>query len=49
LPRDVGVSTNDGGYDKVEEDVQYPNMEEVRAIFSFCRMSDIYLWLSCRV
>ena len=48
LPRDVGVSTNDGGYDKVEEDVQYAKIEEVRAIFSFCRMSDIY-WLTCRV
>ena len=35
LPRDVGVSTNDGGYDKVEEDVHYAKikMEEVRPIF----------------
>ena len=48
LPRGVGVSTNDGGYDKVEEDVHYAKMEEVRPIFSFCRMSDIYP-LSCRV
>ena len=35
LPCDVGVSTNDGGYDKVEEDIQYAKMEEVRAIFLF--------------
>ena len=35
LPRDVGVSTNDGWYDKVEEDVQYAKMEEVRRIFLF--------------
>ena len=48
LPRDVGVSTNDGGYDKVEEDVHYAKMEEVRRIFSFCRICDIYR-LSCRV
>ena len=35
LPRNVDVSTNDGGYDKVEEDVQYAKikMEEVRALF----------------
>jgi hypothetical protein len=35
LPRDVGVSTNGGGYDKVEEDVHYAKMEEVRALFLF--------------
>ena len=35
LPHGVGVSTNDGGYDKVEEDVQYAKIEEVRAIFLF--------------
>ena len=34
LPHDVGVSTNDGGYDKVEEDDQYAaKMKEVRALF----------------
>ena len=50
LPHDVDVSTNDGGYDKVEEDVQYAKikMEEVRAIFSFSWMREIYR-LSCRV
>ena len=35
LPHDVDVSTNVGGYDKVEEDVHYAKMEEVRAIFLF--------------
>jgi hypothetical protein len=35
LPRDVDVSTNDGGYDKVEEDAQYAILEEVRRIFLF--------------
>ena len=35
LPHDVGVSTNDGVYDKVEEDNQFAKMEEVRALFLF--------------
>ena len=35
LPHAVGVSTNDGGYDKVEKDVQYAKIEEVRSIFFF--------------
>ena len=48
LPHDVGVSTNDGGYDKVEKNVQYAKMEEVRSMFSCCRMSEIYR-LSCHV
>jgi len=47
LPHDVGVSTNDGGYDKVEEDVQHAKMEEVRAIFSCCRMSEIFQPVPC--
>ena len=48
LPHGVGVSTNDGGYAKVKEDVQYADMKEVRMISSICRMSEIYR-LSCRV
>ena len=47
LPHGVGVSTNDGGYAKVKEDVQYAEIEEVSKIL-FCRMSKIYQ-LSCRV
>ena len=48
LPHDVDVSTNDGGYDKVEEDVQHAaKMEEVRAIFSCCWMSEIFQSVPC--
>ena len=39
---DVGVSTNDGGYGKVEEDVQYPEMEEAIRSTCCCWMSSIY-------